>query len=136
MGLFGFGKKKKEQQETAEERLIANEGIEFTTEIPEEIRGTTRTYLFTDVTGTITGDTAGLRPGAIVYLRREGKILNCIKKEIGVIDNPKICQMVTDYFDQMKEGFGHVIRAKLLYVDDRIHINIGFYRGEFEEEEK
>ena len=134
MGLFGF-KKKKEQQESAEERILANEGIELTTEIPEEISGTARAYLFTDVRGTITGDTAGLRPGAIVYLRREGKILNCIKKEIGVIDNPKICQMVTDYRDQMDEGYGHIIRAKLLEIDNYIHINIGFYRGGLEEEE-
>lgn len=135
MGLFGFGKKKKGQQETAEERLIANEGIEFTTELPDSIMDVPRAYLFQDVIGTITGNTEGMRPGAIIYLRREGRILNCIKEEIGVIDNPKICQMITDYLDQMKEGFGHVIRAKLLYVDDRIHINIGFYRGEFEEEE-
>lgn len=107
-----------------QQRIERNEGCEFSTVIPNYSRyGVPITYKYEDVHVKITGDVSALRPGSVVYLQSSGTVANVLNQTVGMIENKKIRDMIGDYYDR-----GDIITARVLSIDDLIHLNIGFYR--------
>ena len=140
MGLFFKREKKKSSNEllTREDKLKANEGIPFTTEILDDKKnGETLSYKYDKVKCKKTGDTSGLIEGAILYARRDGVLVNVLKEIVAQIDNLELRQMVNDLLDD--KGRLSSVRVKYLLVeDDTIYCNMGFWtasdKDDFEED--
>lgn len=127
MGFF-FKKKKNavsKTVETREEKLDKNEGVPFTTQILDNVNDAHLAYHYEKVKCSITGNSSGLKEGAILYIRKNGVLANVAKEEIAQIENKKLRNMVNDFFD--KDRFC-TVRAKFVAIEDNsLFCNLGFY---------
>lgn len=101
-----------------------NAGCPFSYEIPEKSRfGVPLSYKYTDVLANICGDVSHLKPGAVVYAGYSGEFCDVARNHIATIENAKLRSMISDYLYR-----GETITARVMSIDEKLHINIGFYR--------
>ena len=129
MGLFEKFRTKKVDADTAsrEEKLMANEGIPFTTQILDDKKtGEKLSYIYNKVKCVIIGDVRGLPEGAILYARTDGLLVNVLKERVAMIENKKICQMVNDLSNEKSKLSS--VRVKHVSVEEgNLYCNIGFW---------
>jgi hypothetical protein len=126
VALFSDGEK-----EIQENKCVENAGMPYSSYIPPKTRwGTPISYDYQNVCCTIAQDISNLQIGSVVYLQVGGTVINAEKKYIADIDNPKICNMVTDYINR-----GDTITARVSKIGEKLAINIGFYREPDDDED-
>lgn len=117
---------KKVEHSTAKDIDIweENAGCSFSYEIPEKSRfGVPLSYKYTDVLADICGDVSHLKPGAVVYAGYGGEFRDVARSHVATIENAKLRSMISDYLYR-----GDTITARVMSIDEKLHINIGFYR--------
>ncbi len=103
---------------------LDNAGCAFSADIPDETKyGDEISYKYNDVACTIYGDTSILGIGSVVYLDYDGHINNVKHEAIAQIDNKKLRKMASDYRER-----GDTTTTRVSGLDDKLYINIGFYR--------
>lgn len=101
-----------------------NAGCPFSYEIPAKSSfGVPLSYKYTDVLANICGDVSHLKPGAVVYAGYGGEFRDVARNHIATIENAKLRSMISDYLYR-----GDTITARVMSIDEKLHINIGFYR--------
>ncbi len=135
MGLFDKLKGKKSTP-AREELLKANEGVPFTTAIIDNKKnGEKLTYNYEKVKCNVIGDTSGLIEGAILYAKKDGVLVNCIREPVAQIENVKLRGMVNDISNE-KSSLSSM-RVKYLSNDkEYLYCNIGFWTAPIDEDEK
>ena len=126
---FGFFKKAKKENpisETREQLLQKNEGIPFSSEIPDNKKGANLAYKYTDVKCTIIGNITGMQAGSVLYARYGGVLANAAKENVAQIENKKLQDMINDFFD--KERFCSVSARLVSITNDGLYCNLGFYQ--------
>lgn len=108
-----------------------NAGCPFSFEIPDSRYGIPISYKYTDVFANICGDVSHLKPGSVVYTMDDGVLQDVSSAHIATIENSKIKAMISDY--RLR---GDVITARVLAVDEKLHVNIGFYRDLYSQDEE
>ena len=85
-------------------------------------------YKYTDVECDITGDTSGIKEGAILYGRANGVLVNVAKEEIAKVRNKKLSEMIDEFVNPQKSSRFSSFRIKYVGIKDGILLcNIGFY---------
>ncbi|MEL7657650.1 MAG: hypothetical protein AAGU75_17280 [Bacillota bacterium] len=122
MTLFGQFRPKRKQE--SKPRKPENAGCPYSTELPSETKsGLKLSYKYEDIICDITGEVNGIKAGSVLYATTQGNIDNVEIRRVAKIQNKKICKMIDDYINR-----GGTIAARALFVDEYLHINIGFYR--------
>lgn len=111
-------------QNTKQDQITYNAGCPFCSELPDiNSAGMSISYKYTDVICNILSKPYPMQNGSVVYVAKEGFVKDLFGEKIAKIQNDKLCKMIDDYITR-----GDSITARVLSVDDYLHINIGFYR--------
>ena len=108
-----------------EELLSKNSGVPFSTQIEDNCEDQSLAYNYTRVACTLTGDTDGLQEGAVLLPQRDGVLMNVAREPVAQIDNKKLRDMVTDFFD--KDRFCTLEIKFVSIEEDKMFINMGFF---------
>lgn len=138
MGLF----KKKPKEPTRQEVLDQNANVPFSTQFKEvNSFGDSLRYLYENIEVEANENAAGMKVGAVVYLKEDASVRNVVREQIGKVKPQKVAKHIKDAFYKMEHTNKSIsVSARVSDVSDGLKLNIAFYQGadvpDYDEEEE